>query len=158
MAVMSGERGLGVPLLPADTVRLAALVSVLLGMIGWGFVGFALFMLVLGGTMVPRAVGLPATLDAAYSLTILFGAWAAQLDWYAALPWLDLVVHTGIDAAGQRAVREIVATTGRAENGIIEAETVFVRRHGRLERGSGMPQRHEAFEAAGIDPGALWGP
>ena len=71
---------------------------------------------------------------------------------------VDLVVHTGIDATGHRAVREIVATTGRAENGIIEAETVFVRRRGSLERGAGTPQRHEAFEAAGIDPGALWEP
>lgn len=71
---------------------------------------------------------------------------------------VDLVVHTGIDATGHRAVREIVTTTGRAENGIIEAETVFVRRRGSLERGAGTPQRHEAFEAAGIDPGSLWEP
>lgn len=69
---------------------------------------------------------------------------------------VDLVVHTAIGADGQRAVREIVATTGRAENGLIEAEPVFVRRGGRLERGSGTPQRREVFEAAGIDPGALW--
>lgn len=69
---------------------------------------------------------------------------------------VDLVIHTGINASGQRAVREIVATTGRAENGIIEAEPVFVRRNGQLERGPGTPQRREAFEAVGIDPGALW--
>ena len=52
---------------------------------------------------------------------------------------VDIVVHTAIDAAGRRAVREIVATTGRAENGIIEAEPIFVRRGGRLERGPGTP-------------------
>ncbi|WP_286928114.1 MULTISPECIES: CpaF family protein [Aeromicrobium] len=69
---------------------------------------------------------------------------------------VDIVIHTGIDAAGRRAVREIVATTGRAENGIIEAEPVFVRRGGVLVRGAGTPQRREAFEAAGIDPEALW--
>ncbi|MBD1271724.1 CpaF family protein [Aeromicrobium tamlense] len=69
---------------------------------------------------------------------------------------VDIVVHTGIDTSGRRAVREIVATTGRSENGIIEAEPIFVRRAGVLERGAGTPQRREAFEAAGIDPGALW--
>lgn len=69
---------------------------------------------------------------------------------------VDLVVHTAIDPAGRRAVREIVATTGRAENGIIEVEPVFVRRDGRLEPGPGRPHRREAFEAAGIDPEATW--
>ena len=69
---------------------------------------------------------------------------------------VDIVVHTAIDASGRRAVREIVATTGRAENGIIEAEPIFVRRAGSLVRGPGTPQRREAFEAAGIDPESLW--
>lgn len=64
---------------------------------------------------------------------------------------VDLVVHTGLDADGSRAVREIVAVTGRVENGLIEAEPVFVRRAGQLERGHGMPLRREAFEQAGID-------
>ncbi|MCD9154621.1 CpaF family protein [Aeromicrobium duanguangcaii] len=69
---------------------------------------------------------------------------------------VDIVVHTAIDVSGRRAVREIVATTGRAENGIIEAEPIFVRRAGSLVRGPGTPQRREAFEAAGIDPESLW--
>ncbi len=64
---------------------------------------------------------------------------------------VDLVVHTGIDGEGVRAVREIVAVTGRVENGLIESEPVFVRRDGRLERGHGVPLRREAFEQAGID-------
>ncbi|MCL3838743.1 CpaF family protein [Aeromicrobium duanguangcaii] len=69
---------------------------------------------------------------------------------------VDILVHTAIDTSGRRAVREIVATTGRAENGIIEAEPIFVRRAGSLVRGPGTPQRREAFEAAGIDPESLW--
>jgi pilus assembly protein CpaF len=64
---------------------------------------------------------------------------------------VDLVVHTGLDPDGTRAVREIVAVTGRVENGLIESDPVFVRRSGRLERGHGMPLRREAFEQAGID-------
>ncbi|MEJ7634009.1 ATPase, T2SS/T4P/T4SS family [Aeromicrobium sp.] len=64
---------------------------------------------------------------------------------------VDLVVHTGIDADGSRAVREIVAVTGRVENDLIESEPVFVRRGGRLERGPGVPLRREAYEQAGVD-------
>jgi len=64
---------------------------------------------------------------------------------------VDLVVHTGIDADGSRAVREIVAVTGRVENDLIESEPVFVRRAGRLERGHGVPLRRDAYEQVGID-------
>lgn len=64
---------------------------------------------------------------------------------------VDLVVHTALDADGSRAVREIVAVTGRVENDLIEAEPVFVRRGPRLERAHGMPARRDAFERAGID-------
>ena len=64
---------------------------------------------------------------------------------------VDLVVHTGLDPDGSRAVREIVAVTGRVENGLIESEPVFARRDGRLERGHGVPLRREAFERAGVD-------
>ena len=64
---------------------------------------------------------------------------------------VDLVVHTGIDADGTRAVREIVAVTGRVENDLIESDPIFVRRDGRLERGHGVPLRREAYEQVGID-------
>ena len=50
---------------------------------------------------------------------------------------VDLVVHTAIDGDGARRVREIVAVTGRVENGIIESEPVFTSQNGRLVRGSG---------------------
>ena len=71
------------PLRPVatDLLRLAAALSVVLGTLGWGFIGFALFMLVLGGSMIPRALGTPAPLDLSYCATILVGAWAAMLDW-----------------------------------------------------------------------------
>jgi pilus assembly protein CpaF len=70
---------------------------------------------------------------------------------------VDLVVHTGIAADGSRAVREIVAVTGRVENDLIESEPVFVRRAGRLERGHGVPLRRDAYEQAGIDLDAVLG-
>ncbi|MCD9197097.1 CpaF family protein [Aeromicrobium wangtongii] len=64
---------------------------------------------------------------------------------------VDLVVHTGLEPDGSRAVREIVAVTGRVENGLIESEPMFVRRAGRMERAYGVPLRRDAFEQAGID-------
>lgn len=50
---------------------------------------------------------------------------------------VDLVVHTALDAQGRRAVAEVLAVTGRVENGNIEADPVFVRRDGELVRGHG---------------------
>ncbi len=64
---------------------------------------------------------------------------------------VDLVVHTGIDPDGSRAVREVATVTGRVENGLIESEPVFMRRAGRLERGHGAPLRRDAYELVGID-------
>ncbi|WP_207392599.1 hypothetical protein [Aeromicrobium sp. IC_218] len=85
-----------------DLLRAAALVSLAVAVPLYGFVGAALFLLVLGGTMLPRALGLPTALDVPFCATILLAAWAAQLDWYEAVDWLDLVVHavaTGLVAA-----------------------------------------------------------
>ena len=64
---------------------------------------------------------------------------------------VDLVVHAGLGADGSRAVREVVAVTGRVENGIIESEPVFTRRGDVLERDHGVPVRRDAFERADID-------
>ena len=90
---MTSATGHGARLVPGDVVRVLALVSVVVGTWWSGSVATALFLLVLGGTMVPRAIGAPAVLDVAYCSTILFAAWAAQLDWYVAVSWLDVVVH-----------------------------------------------------------------
>ena len=85
-----------------DAVRLAAVASVVVGTAAYGFIGFALFMLVLGGSMLPRALAAPAALDLSFCVTLLIAAWAAELDWYLAVGWLDVVVHaaaTGLIAA-----------------------------------------------------------
>jgi pilus assembly protein CpaF len=57
----------------------------------------------------------------------------------------------GSDAAGHRFVQEIVGVTGRVEGDVIETSDLFVRRHGRLERGDGFPPHPERYEAAGVD-------
>lgn len=89
-------------LVPGDVVRAAAAVSVVVAAVRLEVVAVALFLLVLGGVMVPRALGVAAPLDVAYCGALLVAAWAAQLEWYRAVPWLDLPVHaacTGLIAA-----------------------------------------------------------
>ncbi len=64
---------------------------------------------------------------------------------------VDIVVHLGMDASGQRRVREIVGVTGRVEGDVIETTELFTTRRGRLERGDGYPPHPERYEAAGVD-------
>ncbi|PZS33858.1 MAG: pilus assembly protein CpaF [Pseudonocardiales bacterium] len=64
---------------------------------------------------------------------------------------VDLVVHLGLDANGQRRVREVVGVTGRVEADVIETSDIFTSRKGRLERGDGYPPHPERYAAAGID-------
>jgi pilus assembly protein CpaF len=68
---------------------------------------------------------------------------------------VDVVVHIGLDAAGRRRVREIVAVSGRVEGDVIASSEVFVRNGDRLVRGNGFPPHPERFAASGIDVHAL---
>jgi pilus assembly protein CpaF len=68
---------------------------------------------------------------------------------------VEVVVHIGLDAAGRRRVREIVAVSGRVEGDVIASSEVFVRNGDRLVRGNGFPPHPERFAAAGIDVHAL---
>lgn len=72
---------------------------------------------------------------------------------------LDLVVHLDLDRTGRRGVREIVAVTGRSENGVVETATIFERPEGGqlgdLVRGNGFPPGAERFERAGYEVTAL---
>lgn len=73
---------------------------------------------------------------------------------------VDLVVHLGLsrsaDGVVRRQVREIVAVTGRVEEGRIESAGIFDRdADGDLRRGDGMPPGEDRFERAGFDVRAL---
>jgi pilus assembly protein CpaF len=73
---------------------------------------------------------------------------------------VDLVVHLGLSRAAdgvvRRQVREIVAVTGRVEEGRIETAGLFDRdADGDLRRGDGMPPGEDRFERAGFDVRAL---
>lgn len=70
---------------------------------------------------------------------------------------VDLVVHLDLAADGVRRVREVVAVPGRVEGDVIETETIFERRDGRLVGTGGRPPRREAFARAGHDLDALLG-
>lgn len=73
---------------------------------------------------------------------------------------VDLVVHLGLsrtaDGVVRRQVREVVAVTGRVEEGRIETAGIFERdADGDLRRGDGMPPGEDRFERAGFDVRAL---
>lgn len=77
-----------------DVLRAGALLSVPAAITTDGVIGGALMLLVLGGAMIPVALGAHPAFDAALGTTMLGAAWAALLDGYARIAWLDLAVHT----------------------------------------------------------------
>ncbi|MET4058710.1 hypothetical protein ABIB35_000235 [Arthrobacter sp. UYP6] len=86
----------------ADAVRLACLFSLVAALLWYGPVDVALFLLVLGGTLVSRSLEISRLYDGIYSLTLLTAAWSSTLDIYAKVSWWDLPVHfaaTGVIAA-----------------------------------------------------------
>ena len=70
---------------------------------------------------------------------------------------IDLVVHLDLDARLRRCTREIVAVTGRVEEGTVETEDVFRRVGTELVRADGFPPHRERFERIGVDVVALLG-
>jgi pilus assembly protein CpaF len=72
---------------------------------------------------------------------------------------IDVVVHLGVRSDGVRQVREIVAVTGRVEEGRVETAGLFHRlpaeQGGDLVRGEGFPPGEERFARVGVDVHAL---
>lgn len=64
---------------------------------------------------------------------------------------VDLVVHLELDRHGRRRVREIVAVTGRSEEGVVETAEIFTLKGTTLQRAGGFPPDPERFERAGYD-------
>lgn len=75
-----------------DVVAVVGLLS-FVAAFSWDGVVVAVFALVLLGLTVPRVAGLPGAVQAATGATLLLGAWAATLDWYAQVRYLDLAIH-----------------------------------------------------------------
>ncbi|HET7902608.1 MAG TPA: CpaF/VirB11 family protein [Candidatus Nanopelagicales bacterium] len=70
---------------------------------------------------------------------------------------VDLVVHASTGPDGRRRVREIVALSGRIEDGVVETSDVFTTRGGELVRAQGFPPHAERYAAHGIDLRAVLG-
>lgn len=85
----------------ADAAALLTLLSLVLGLWDSG-VAVALYSLVLLGQTVVRLAPLRASVQAGTAVILLAAAWAALLNAYQLIPWLDLVMHvvaTGLLAA-----------------------------------------------------------
>lgn len=78
----------------ADVLRVSGVGSLGWAVAGGQWVNAALFLLVLGGLMLPRMVATRPTLDVLYGTTLLFAAWSAVENLYVTYDWLDVVVHT----------------------------------------------------------------
>jgi pilus assembly protein CpaF len=65
---------------------------------------------------------------------------------------IDIVVHCALERSGRRRIAQIVAPTGVAADGVIDADTIFELRGGSLNPTGGRPARSEKFRAAGFDP------
>jgi uncharacterized membrane protein len=140
-------------LVPGDAVRAAAALSVVVGLVGFGPVVAAVFFLALGGAVLARALAAPRALDVACGATTLVAAWAAALDWYRAVGWLDLAVHlvaTGLIAvlAHLALVRVGVAPSPATAN-VADVADVVPRHRPRL--GAGV-----VTGAVGVALATLW--
>lgn len=78
---------------PGDVVRAAAFVSVPLAWWQAGPAAGACLFLVAGGVMAVRLIDLPTPTDVLAQLVFLAVAWAAVLDAYEHITWLDLPAH-----------------------------------------------------------------
>lgn len=100
--------------LPADLVRLAGVVSVVVAVVARGPIDAALFLLVLGGLVLPPLFRAPVPLDAAYGVGLLVAAWSGSLDLYDVIGWLDLAIHFSATALVAAVAYLAVSTTGAA--------------------------------------------
>ena len=97
-----------------DAVRVGALVSVLVAAATSGGVAVALFVLVLGGSMVPRAAGAPAWLDVTCGTVMLAAAWCAVAGLYERVEGLDLLVHAVATGALAALAHQVLTRVGVA--------------------------------------------
>lgn len=112
-----------------DVLALIGIASVVAAF-WWNAVVVALFALVLLGLTVARVAGLPGALQAFSGTVLLLAAWAATLDWYRAVPLLDLLIHAL--ANGVLAVTALVVATrtgalppGMPRTGLVLVATAF---------------------------------
>lgn len=77
----------------ADALRVVAALSVVVVGVGWGVVEIAVLMLALLGTLVPRMLGLRASVDLMVGVAVLGAAWSSVFELYTRITGYDTVVH-----------------------------------------------------------------
>jgi len=77
----------------ADAVRVVAALSVVVVGVGWGVAEIAVLMLALLGTLVPRMLGLRASVDLMVGVAVLGAAWSSVFELYTRVAGYDTVVH-----------------------------------------------------------------
>ncbi|WP_106849060.1 hypothetical protein [Blastococcus sp. Marseille-P5729] len=120
----------------SDVLRVLAVIGLVPATIGDGAIGFAVMFLVVGGCMLPRALGVPPWLDALMCSSFIFAAWAALLDWYVSYEGLDLAVHA-------------------ASTGLIGILASQVAQRARLLAPSGHPRERLAVAVATVSSAGL---
>jgi hypothetical protein len=99
----------------ADLLRALTLVSAIAAALWFGAEGAVRLVLLFLFLLALRFTGLPRLFDVALCFTLLLATWAGVAHWYAAMPWLDLVVHcitTGATAAALYLVLALERTLG----------------------------------------------
>jgi hypothetical protein len=77
----------------ADALRAVALVGIVVAAIGWGPIPAVSLALAAGGMLIPRLLGLRASVDIAFGIVVLIAVWSSVLDIYITTRWWDLPVH-----------------------------------------------------------------
>lgn len=70
---------------------------------------------------------------------------------------IDLVVHCELDRFGRRRVREIIAPTGRIQDGKIETTVIFEIQNDVLTASGDLPERRDKFVLTNLDPQIVLG-
>lgn len=88
--------------LAADAVRVLGVISVIAVAIWGSATDAGVLAFALPGLLVPRFMGVRASFDIVYGVTVLVAAWSNVLDFYTSIPWWDIPMHflaTGLIAA-----------------------------------------------------------
>lgn len=87
------RRPSGIAETAADVLRALAVVGIIVASVGWGPLSGVSLAVVAVGMLVPRLLGLRASVDIAFGIVVLVAVWSSVLDIYITTRWWDLPVH-----------------------------------------------------------------
>jgi len=77
----------------ADALRALAVVGIVVAGVGWGPLSGLSLAVVAVGMLLPRLLGLRASVDIAFCIVLLVAVWSSVLGIYVTTRWWDLPVH-----------------------------------------------------------------